>query len=108
MAKTAEIIVRGQQSLEDIALQHYGAVEGVAMLILDNRDQLAKGFDSRLHAGMVLRVRPDAVNTEMKEALSRLKIVPVSDKSTGKFIPDGPDFNPDYNDDFDTIEEDNE
>ena len=104
MTETKEIIVRNQQSLEDIAVEHYGAVEGVMNLLLDNRDQLADGFNSRLHAGMVLRVRPEAVNEEMREAVRKLGIHPVSDENTGAFVPGGPDFNDDFDDDFDSPE----
>jgi len=108
MEKTNEITVRGQQSIEDLALQYYGTPEGVLQLMIDNRDQLTKGFDSRLHAGMKLRVRDTATNQELKDAMSRLLIVPATDKNTGIFVPDGPDFNEDYNEDFDSIEETNE
>lgn len=102
MAETREIIVRNQQGLEDVALEHYGGVEGVMNLLLENREILPNGFNSELYAGMVLRVSDEPVNTDMRDALARLGVHPVSDENTGVFIPDGPDFDEDFNDDVDS------
>jgi hypothetical protein len=100
MAETKEITVRNQQSLEDLALEHYGGVEGVMSLLLDNRDSLSAGFNSYLHAGMKLRVRPVAENAEMLAAVRKLGMHPVSDENTGAPKPQDSDFNADFNNDF--------
>jgi hypothetical protein len=102
--ETNEIIVRNQQSLEDLAVEHYGTVEGVMNLLLDNRDQLSEGFSSSLYAGMVLRVRPEPINEDMREAVRKLGIHPVSDEDTGLYSPSTGDYNDDYNSDY-TINE---
>ena len=102
MSNTREVAVRNRQTLEDVALQYYGAVEGVELLLMDNRDMLAAGFDTQLHEGDLMRIQ---INTELlnvdvrREMLSRLLVPAMADYVQP--IPEGPDYNADHNIDHD-------
>lgn len=87
------IIVEGGQTLEDIALKYYGAVEGVIDLIADN--ELA--VDTLLYAGQKLLIQ-DTIpelndnNFSVQKGLGLEGIIPMS-----SIAGDAPDL--DYVDD---------
>lgn len=94
-----DIVARNRQSIEDIALQYYGAVEGVEWLLTDNRDLLADGFDSTLHEGDVLRIREgQLLDIKVRRGILEQGLVPAMDDYV-RPLPDGPDHNDDYNED---------
>ncbi len=63
------IEIKKDQSLADIALQEYGDVQGLFMLVDDNADIL-NGITDTLHKGDKLQVRNAKINRRMQEHLS--------------------------------------
>jgi hypothetical protein len=93
------ITVEPGQCLEDIALQEYGSIDGVTMLVRDNMDVFVDGYSTDLTPGIVLRITEGALDAPMFNTLSKLGIRP-STNSIDTFVPPtGGDFNNDYNDD---------
>lgn len=94
------------QSIEDIAIQHYGAVEGVFKLLVDNRDVLTEGFNHVLVPGTELEIDPDyAENEEMKAAIEQKQLT-FATAPLGEEAPiTGADFNDDFNNDFNSPSE---
>ena len=79
MTDAAKITVLRGQTLEDVALMHYGAIEGVEMLLRDNRDELTEGFDTPLINGMALRVRPsEIIDPKVVNRLRNREVIPAS------------------------------
>ena len=95
-----DITVQNRQTIEDIALQVYGATEGVLQLLMDNRYRLTGGITTKLYFGMNLRVRKGVVlNREVVDTFIREGIIPANgDLSPPPVV--GPDYNDDYNDDY--------
>lgn len=94
------ITVQPGQTLENIALQYYGSVDAVVDLVWDNRAQLVDGVSSELVGGMQLSIRDAAYDSDRLAGIVKLQVVPAS----GKMIlptpmPDGGDYDPDYNPD---------
>lgn len=52
--------VSENQSLYDVALQHYGSIEAVYKLIKDNLEKVVS-LDSDLVGGMILKINTDHV-----------------------------------------------
>lgn len=104
MVELIEITCLSRQTLADIALQEYGAIEGLEYLLFDNQSRLPDGLATGLYAGKKLRIRKDSVIDErIYRDLIRYEIKP----ATGILVDDpvtGPDYNEDYNIDY-NIEE---
>lgn len=96
------VIVEPGQTLEDIALQEYGAVDGVTWLLLDNEDQLPNGYSTALLAGTELRLREAThADAEMYATMRKLRIVPATaptDVETMLVTEEG-DHNDDHSED---------
>lgn len=99
MART--VIVEPGQSLEDIALQEYGNVDGTAWLVFDNLDHCPDGFSTDLEAGVELALRDDIIDRAVYDTARRLGVVPASVNTTPATTGPGGDYNDDYNDDHD-------
>lgn len=88
--------------MEDIALQEYGAVDGVTWLLLDNEDQLVNGYSTALEAGMELRLREDTyANAEVAGTMRKLRIVPATEPTDAEamLMTEGGDHNDDHSED---------
>lgn len=87
------IQVKPQQSIEDVALEHYGAVEGVEHILNDNPLVFnAGGLNTYLQTGTEIKLRDEKLNERMYLQMQRKKIEPASAPSPKKAII-GPDFN---------------
>lgn len=93
------LIVEPGQCLEDIALQEYGNQDGVAWLLLDNEGVLVDGFSTHLEAGTELVIRDAVVDAPMLSAMRRIGVRPATNTLPDNDIPEGPDYNEDFNDD---------
>ena len=91
------IIVEPGQCLEDIALQEYGSQNGVAWLLLDNESVLVDGFSTSLEAGTELAIRDAAVDAPMLSAVRRIGVRPATNTQPENELPEGPDYNDDFN-----------
>lgn len=69
------IEVKKDQSLFDIALQEYGSVEGVFLLVEDNA--FLNGITDNVFEGDVLMVRDEAIQKPMKNYLQDFEIATV-------------------------------
>ena len=101
MYKYTNIAVANRQTIEDLAVQYYGAMEGVEHLLNDNRALLPDGFDTQLPQGTILRIREgEPAEVKTLAEITRLGVQPATgDRPTD--IPDGPDHNEDHNEDHD-------
>lgn len=98
-----EVTVQNRQTLEDLALWIYGAVEGVLFLLVDNTDRLEGGLAPKLYAGLKLRARKGVyLNREVVMNYVRAGIVPANGEDAVDTPIVGPDYNDDYNDDYNT------
>ncbi|MBL7954442.1 MAG: hypothetical protein JNJ91_05350 [Flavobacteriales bacterium] len=95
MAST--VIVQPGQSLEDIALQEYGSIDGVREVVMDNEDVFVDGFNTRLLPGTTLVVRDVPLNRVVYSTMRKLRIVPATLGDNG---PDPLGTQGDYNGDF--------
>ncbi|MBL8002400.1 MAG: hypothetical protein JNL05_10600 [Flavobacteriales bacterium] len=94
------ITVQPGQTLENVALQHYGSVDAVVDLVWDNRALLTDGFSSDLEGGMKLSIREVPYDPAVVSGVALAQVVPTS----GTVIlpvpmPNGGDYNADYNPD---------
>lgn len=62
------IKVKHNQSLADIAIQEYGKIEGLFLLVEDNPN--LNGVTDNVFLGDELLIRDNAINAQMKEYLS--------------------------------------
>lgn len=94
------IIVQPGQSLEDIALQEYGTIDGVREVVMDNPAVMVDGFSTRLRPGAQLAVRDEPLDRVMHARMRKLSVLPATlgDMGPDPLGPDG-DYNEDYNDD---------
>ena len=95
------VIVQPGQVLEDIALQEYGSVDGVELLVKANRAALSEGFSALLEPGMELVVPGEPIDLPMYTTLRALAIIPAAGDLGEEVEPLGPggDHNDDHNDD---------
>lgn len=98
MANTITIRVGARQTLEDLALQHYGTLEGVGLLLAHNRAQLTAGLTTPLTPGMELQVlRDGALNPDLVDQLKAQGVIPANGSYNETIT--GPDHNNDHSDD---------
>ena len=88
---TREVKVRSGQTIWDVALQVYGAVEGAAWLAEDN---MLAGWE--VTVGMVLKVRPAVFNRDVVNYYISKGYHPAS--GTGDLVAN--EYNDDFNEDF--------
>lgn len=99
MSEWNEITVENRQTLEDIAVQEYGAIEGIEQLLLDNADSLPEGLDTKLWGGMRLFIRKDEpVDEKQLAEIKKMGIKPATGLLNDPPVA-GPDYNDDYNED---------
>lgn len=67
-AKSSQVIVYAGQNTPDLALQEYGSIEGLFMLILDN----SLAADSDFVPGTMLKVRAEKVRKDVVSYYSRI------------------------------------
>ncbi len=72
------IQTKPQQSVEDVALEHYGAVAGVEYLLQDNPLIFDSGFNTYLPTGTELKLRDELINERMYLQMQRKNIKPAS------------------------------
>lgn len=99
MSEWNEIEVENRQTLEDIAVQEYGAIEGIEQLLLDNQDRLPEGLGTGLWGGMLLLIRKDEPVDEKQLADIKKKGIKPATGVLNVPPPVGPDYNDDYNED---------
>lgn len=89
------------QSLTDLAIQHYGAVEGIVPLCSDN-PHLARNWHDIPVPGTEIFIKSAPVDAEMKAYYAANAITPASltAEDYADAATDGGDFNDDFNDDF--------
>ncbi len=94
-------IVQPGQTLEDIALQEYGRVDGVELIVAANRAILIEGFSALLEPGSVLSIPGEPLDLPVYTALKALGIIPSSGDLGEEVEPLGPggDHNNDHNND---------
>lgn len=96
------IIVEPGQSLEDIALQEYGNIDGVRFIVFDNEAVFVDGFCTRLEPGSVLVIRDTPIDLPVFNTARKIRVVPAT---LGEYGPPpigpGGDYNDDYNNDHD-------
>lgn len=93
MAK--EITVQGNQSNWDVALQEYGSVEGLFLLLEDNPGLTV---DSELTPGQKLIIKSPPINADVVGYYAK-KTIKITTIDPAFPIP-GADNNDDFNDDF--------
>lgn len=95
------IIVQPGQSLEDIALQEYGTIDGVREVVMDNEGVFVDGFSTRLQPGTQLTVREEPIDRVMHTRMRKLSVVPATlgDMGPDPLGPDGDYADPDHNND---------
>lgn len=94
-----EIEVKNRQTLDDIAVQEYGAMEGIYELLTDNADVLPNGLNGGLYNGLKLKIRQgEPVDEKQLAEIKRLGIEPATGLRDYP-PPVGPDYNDDYNED---------
>lgn len=97
MTEYRDITTLARQTLEDIAIQEYGAVEGIEWLVRDNRNTLAEGFDTRMPTGTLLRIRVgESANAKILDEVQRKNIKPATGEPEEPPLV-GPDHNDDHN-----------
>lgn len=84
------------QTLWDVAVNEYGSVEGVPLLLADNADQLKLGFDSELVAGMLLKIKTSPADKETRQVISDTKLI-INTGSTPFLGEYSDDHNEDHN-----------
>jgi hypothetical protein len=71
------IIVEDKQTIYDIAIQEYGHVDGVQLLLEDN--EVLQGYDTILFAGQLLKIAQEPINKEVVEQFAKESYKPVSE-----------------------------
>lgn len=92
-------IVHPGQCLEDIALQEYGSIDAVGIIVFGNEDVFVDGFSTDLDPGTTLRLPGEPLDKAMHDTMRRLQVVPATVTEEAVPLPDE-DFNDDFNDDF--------
>lgn len=103
MRNLTYIVIDGQ-TIYDIAIQFYGSIDGVFLLLQDN--PTLNGLDTILTAGQKLKIKSDAIDADAVEYFKKNNIVPcseVEDILDFEITPDGGDHNNDFNNDFNII-----
>jgi hypothetical protein len=83
------------QTLWDIAVQEYGSLDGVMLLVEDNIEQLNMGFDTDVVPGMLLKIRSKPADKETKQVIEEQKKI----LNTGS-VPFLGEYSDDFNEDF--------
>jgi hypothetical protein len=91
------IIVGDGQTIFDIAIQEYGGIEGILLLMSDNGDKIPS-ITSELKAGLKLKIKSLPVNASVVASFAQGKIKPATKLSPEMY--GGGDFNDDFNDDL--------
>jgi hypothetical protein len=90
-------IIEEQQSIYDVAIQEYGTVEAVFLLLADNPGLLSS-LDDHLNAGDVLEIQDDPEIITDKDVLAFFRNGGIR-VLNGEIALDV-DFNDDFNNDF--------
>lgn len=99
MAEQRIIVVQAGQCMEDIALQEYGSIDGVTRLLLDNRDVFVDGYSTDLASGTELVITGEPIDKDTYTKMQLLQVIPATNSTDGPALPDGGDYNNDYNND---------
>ncbi len=89
--------IEEQQSIYDVAIQEYGTVEGVFLLLADNPDVI-QSLDSFLNPGDVLEIQDDPETIVDKDVLQFFRNGSIR-VLNGEIVLPG-DFNNDFNIDY--------
>ncbi len=63
------ITVYDEQTIYDIAIQEYGHVDGVDLLLQDNPE--LQGYDSIINAGQLLKIIQEPINKDIVDKYSK-------------------------------------
>tara|TARA_Y100000768_G_scaffold308314_1_gene242502 strand:+ start:166 stop:456 length:291 start_codon:yes stop_codon:yes gene_type:complete len=92
-----KLTVLNGQTLEDIAIQAYGSIDGVGKIVQDNSDL---SWDSELSTGQIIFIEKDYyINKDVVNYLKARDIKPATGSEYVLLIQTG-DFNNDFNQDF--------
>lgn len=98
MADRTTILQPGQ-CLEDIALQEYGSIDAVGIIVFANEDVFTDGFSTDLEPGTTLRLPGEPIDKAMYDTMRRLQVVPATVSMEADMAVDD-DFNDSFNDSF--------
>jgi hypothetical protein len=100
MSKLLEIRVKNRQSIYDIAISYYGAIEGIEPLLNDNRADLPEGLNTPLPEGKILKIRTgEPVDENVVSRLTDDQREPATGIKSDE-LPAGGDYNTDYTNDY--------
>ncbi len=92
-----KLTVLNGQTLEDIAIQAYGSIDGVGKIVQDNS---GLSWDSELSTGQIIFIEKDYyINKDVFNYLKARDIKPATGSEYVLLIQTG-DFNNDFNQDF--------
>ena len=92
-----KLTVLNGQTLEDIAIQAYGSIDGVGKIVQDNS---GLSWDSELSTGQIIFIEKDYyINKDVVNYLKARDIKPATGSEYVLLIQTG-DFNNDFNQDF--------
>lgn len=94
-----KITTAENQSIFDIAIQEYGGVEGIFLLMEDNPDVILS-FNSELLPGTVLLIRKETTEEEIEAQDVQEFFRDRQDDVTNGEVPAQGDYNDDFNQDF--------
>lgn len=96
------ITVQPGQCLEDLALQEYGSIDGVSLIVFGNEDVFTDGFCTDLQPGTELVISGEPINLPMYNAMRKLGVIPSTNADEAEELTGG-DFNNDFNNDFNVL-----
>lgn len=90
------VLVQNNQSIWDLAIQHYGSADGVKQLIEDNP---WLNFEDNIAPGSKVKISENVIDKNVVDFLAKKGMVPATAfyDSTVNTISD---FNSDFNNDF--------
>lgn len=93
------VIVEPGQCLEDIALQEYGSIDAVGIIVFGNEHVFTDGFSTDLESGTELVISGEPIDRAMYDTMRQLGVVPATSGASSPDPGQG-DFNGDFNTDF--------
>ena len=91
------ILIEDRQSIMDVAMQEYGDVEGIFLLMADNPDVIIS-LNTQLQPGDRLGIQQNPVSIEDTQVLDFMR--DNNHRVVNGEVPPVGDYNNDYNDDY--------
>lgn len=96
------IIVQPGQCVEDLAIQEYGTMDGVSLIVFGNEGVFVDGFCTDLQPGTELVITGEPINLPMYNTMRKLGVIP-STNAGAEHEQSGGDFNNDFPNDFNVL-----